>query len=141
VNVDITYNSKSANVTLPQTNSVVATTGFLVTLSNIMWSEITTSSNAAANRGYICNSGSKITVTLPVTIGAGDLVAIAGKGTGGWKIAQGAGQTIHFGNVDSTTGATGYIEFTNRYDFIYLLCITANLDFVAFGVQGNLTIA
>jgi hypothetical protein len=140
VNVDITYNQKQVSITTPGENTVSAGTNFLVTLSNIMWSEITTSSSASANRGYICNSGAEITVTLPSTIEVGDLIAVAGKGAGGWKIAQRAGQTIHFGSVDSTTGVGGYIEFTNRYDFIYLLCITANTDFVAFGVQGNLTI-
>ena len=141
MNVDITVNTKSASVSVPADNNVSVGTNFLISLSSIMWAEITTDTDMSTNRGYICNSSSKVTVTLPATIAVGDLLAVAGKGSGGWKIAQRTGQTIHFGNVDTTTGTAGYIEFTNRYDFIYLLCITANLDFVAFGVQGNLTTA
>jgi hypothetical protein len=64
---------------------------------------------------------------------------VQGKGAGGWKIAQNAGQTIHFGNVDTTTGATGYLASTNRYDSIQLLCITANTDWAIMTTQGVVT--
>jgi hypothetical protein len=109
--------------------------------SPLAWSEVTgTSQTAAVNTGYITNNAALVTVTLPTTIAVGQTVRVAGKGAGGWRIAQSAGQQIHFGAVDSTVGATGYIGSTNRYDCVELLCITANLEFVVISVQGTLDV-
>ncbi len=109
--------------------------------SPLAWSEVTgTSQTAAVNNGYITNNAALVTVTLPTTIAVGQTVRVAGKGAGGWRIAQSAGQQIHFGAVDSTIGATGYIGSTNRYDCVELLCITANLEFVVISVQGTLDV-
>lgn len=54
-----------------------------------------------------------VTASLPSTSSVGDLVWIVGKGVGGWKIAQNAGQKIHFGNQDTTTGAGGHLDSSN----------------------------
>jgi len=107
----------------------------------IAWNEVTgTSQSASVNNGYICNNASLVTVTLPDTAAVGSIVSVAGKGAGGWRVAQNAGETIHFGNSDTTTGDTGYLEFTNTYDAVELVCITANTDWVVVSSIGNITV-
>jgi photosystem II stability/assembly factor-like uncharacterized protein len=60
------------------------------------WVEVTTDSLAAANWGYMVNSPSLVTITLPTsaTLAKGDTIRICGAGAGGWKIALNAGQKI-----------------------------------------------
>lgn len=104
--------------------------------------EVTSTSQAMAiNTGYIANNAALVTATLPAVSAVGDLVWIVGKGPGGWQIAQNAGQTIHFGNQDTTTGAGGHLDSTNQYDAIQLLCTAANTDWTCTGiVQGNIDV-
>lgn len=106
------------------------------------WTEVTGTSQAmSVNSGYIANNAGLVTLTLPATANVGDTIIVQGKGSGGWRIAQNAGQTIHFGTSDTTIGTGGYLESTNRYDSIELICITADTDFaVLTGVQGVLTV-
>ena len=64
--------------------------------------DVTTSPvQAVPNTGYLADSTSQIVITLPTStsLKVGDIVAVSGIGTGGWKIAQNAGQSI-----------VGYIE-------------------------------
>jgi hypothetical protein len=100
-----------------------------------------TSQTMAINNGYIANNPALVTVTLPPTSAVGDLVWIVGKGIGGWQIAQNTGQTIHFGNQDTTIGAGGHLDSTNQYDAIQLLCTAANTDWTCTGIsQGNISV-
>jgi len=104
----------------------------------LTWNEITTTSaTASGDNGYIANNASRVTLTLPLTCELGKVIAICGKGTGGWKIAQNAAQTIHFINVSTTTGTGGYIESTSQYDALEMVCITANTDFVVRSSVGT----
>ncbi len=107
------------------------------------WTEVTGTSQAmAVNNGYITNNAGLVTCTLPATAAIGDTVIVQGKGAGGWRIAQNADQTINFGASPTTTGAGGYIESTNQFDSVELLCITANTDWaVLTAPQGTLTVA
>jgi len=72
------------------------------------WVNVTgTSQQAAANMGYVANNASTVTITLPTSssLSVGDVIRVSGAGTGGWKIAQNAGQKIFLRNVavlDST---------------------------------------
>lgn len=110
-------------------------------LEGLNWVEIIATSVAMqANEGYILNNAALVTATLPATCALGLRVRVAGKGAGGWTIAQNAGQTIHFGNQDTTTGAGGSLSSTNQYDSIDLLCITADTDFLAISSIGNMTV-
>lgn len=111
--------------------------------SGYTWTEVTgTSQNMAVNNGYIANNVALVTLTLPATASVGDTIILQGKGTGLYRIAQNAGQTIHFGSSDTSTGAGGSLTATNRYDSIELICIVANTDFaVLTGAQGAFTIA
>jgi hypothetical protein len=101
----------------------------------ITWNTVSgTSQSAAVNNGYIANNAS-----LPAVSAVGDLVWIVGKGAGGWQIAQNAGQTIHFGNQNTTVGAGGHLDSANQYDAIQLLCTAANTDWTCTGIViGNI---
>lgn len=99
-----------------------------------------TSQAMAVNQGYIATNGALTTFTLPTTIAVGEMVAVAGQGAGGWKIAQGSGQLINLGSSPTTSGASGFLASTNQYDNIRLMCVTANTIFIAMNVQGNITV-
>jgi len=111
--------------------------------SGIGWNEITGASQTMApDQGYVTNNAGLVTLTLPNVAAFGTVINIVGKGAGGWRIAQGAGQQIHVGSTASTVGAGGYVESTNQYDSIELLCTTANTTWTCLGgPQGNITIA
>ncbi len=91
----------------------------------VIWSNIAGTTQAAAvNNGYVVGNAGLTTITLPATSALGSILEIAGKGAGGWVIAQGAGQQIHIGSSVSTLGAGGSVASTNQYDSIKLVCIT-----------------
>lgn len=107
----------------------------------LTWNEVTGTTQAAAvNNGYITNNASLVTVTIPTTAAVGDTVRVAGRGAGGWKIAQNASEIIHFGSTDTTTGTGGSLESTNRYDAVELVCIVADTEWVVASSMGNITI-
>ena len=93
----------------------------------------------AVGNGYICNNVGLVTCTLPSTAAVGQLVGIAGKGAGGWKLAQNANGIIHFGSVNTTTGTGGYLASTNVYDSVMLVCIVANNEWEVIQAIGNIT--
>jgi hypothetical protein len=118
-----------------------ANTITIATTNGIAWTEVTGTSQAmAVDSGYIANNAGLVTLTLPATAVVGDRVRIAGKGAGGWRCGQNAGQTINFGNTATTAGVAGYIDSTNQYDALELLCITANTTWVALSSVGNLNV-
>lgn len=106
----------------------------------VAWTDVTGTSQAmSANNGYTANSLSLVTLTLPSTCPYGKVFRVVGKGIGGWKIAQNAGQTIHYGNVNTTTGVSGFISSSDQYDCVELLCTVANTAFTVInGPQGDL---
>jgi len=107
----------------------------------ITWNEVVgTSQSAAVNNGYITNNAGLVTVTLPDTAALGSVVRIAGKGAGGWRLAQNAGETINFGSSPTTAGVGGYLESTNRYDAVEVICITADTTWAVLSSVGNLTV-
>lgn len=94
---------------------------------------VTANTTLAVDNGYITNSASKLDMTLPAVCAAGKRFRVAGRGTGGWKVKQNAGQVIHVNNVDTTTGTGGSVESNHRYDSLELLCILADTEFVVLG--------
>lgn len=107
----------------------------------ITWNEVVGTSQAAAvNNGYVTNNAGLVTVTLPDTAAFGSIIRVAGKGAGGWRVAQNAGETIRFGSSVTTAGVGGYIEFTNQYDAVELICITADTVWAVLSSVGNLTV-
>lgn len=110
--------------------------------SNITgWVTITGNMTLVANAGYVCDNSSLITLSLPASASFGDTINVVGKGYGGWKISQGAGQIIHFGQQSTTQGVGGYLSSQNTFDRIELLCITPNTDWVVLQVIGNINVA
>lgn len=98
-----------------------------------------TSQALSVNNGYIGNNAGTITMTLPATSAIGDRICFVQKGAGVIRVAQNAGQTIHSVTVDTTTGATGYVETIDQWTSFCILCVTANTDWVLDGApHGNL---
>ncbi|CAB4127779.1 hypothetical protein UFOVP97_36 [uncultured Caudovirales phage] len=130
----ITYttgaNSLNLEVTTPATGA------------SLTWSVITGSTQAVAvNNGYIANYSGTCVLTLPAVAAVGTLVGVSGMNTAaGWQLAQGAGQQVFFGTSSSTLGATGYLESTNIYDTVTLVCNVANTDWIVISSIGNPTV-
>lgn len=107
----------------------------------LTWTEVTGTSQAAAvNSGYIANNAALVTITLPDTAALGSIVRVCGKGAGGWRVAQNAGETIHFLGQDTTTGVGGYLESNNTYASIELLCTVADTEWTVLTASGNIDI-
>jgi hypothetical protein len=102
---------------------------------------ITTPVNLIANMSYVSDTGATLTsFTLPSTAAFGTIIQVAGKSSGGWTIAQNTGQTIHFGNLSTTTGTSGSLSSSNQNDYVRLLCTIANTTWNVIGSIGNITI-
>lgn len=118
-----------------------------ITIANsavgMVWSEVTgTSANMAVNNGYIANNGALVTLTLPDTAALGSVIEVVGKGAGGWRIAQNAGESIRWNEASVTTsGVTGYLESTDDHDYVKILCTTANTVWTVLASKGNITVA
>ena len=109
--------------------------------SALTWTDVTGTTQAmAVNNGYTANNAGLVTLTLPAAAVYGSIMAVVGKGAGGWKIAQNSGQTIHFGVSNTTSGVSGSLASTNQYDTVWLLCTVANTDFTVYSSMGNITV-
>jgi hypothetical protein len=127
-NIGIT--SASGSITINATGS-----------ASFSWNDVSSGTQAlSVNQGYVTDNGaSLVTYTLPGVAPLGSIIEIAGKSSGGWTITYGSGQIIHMGN-ETTTVTSGSLSSTNQYDYVKLLCITANTTFSVIGGIGNLTI-
>lgn len=105
------------------------------------WSLVAGTTQAAAvNNGYIIDNATQTTVTLPATAAAGDVVAVQGKGAGGWILDANTGQTIQLGA--SATSSGGTITSANQWDSIFVVCVTANTTWaVQYALSSGLTTA
>ena len=75
---------------------------------------------------------------LPATCAFDDTFAVQGKGAGGWKVNQRAGQKIIFtGDRESVEGTNGGAYSTDRYDALSLRCTTANTVFFIEIIKGG----
>jgi len=105
------------------------------------WTEVfAASAGMSANNGYISNNAGLVTLTLPLGANQGDIIKVAGKGAGGWLIAQNAGQSIIVGSDITTVGAGGSLASTNYADGVTLLCITNNTTYEVVGGIGTVTV-
>jgi len=64
--------------------------------AELTWQAVTGPTTATAGGNYLATGGAQVTVTLPPTAGLqiGDTVRVSGAGSGGWRVAQNAGQSI-----------------------------------------------
>lgn len=108
-------------------------------LNDFQWNLITnTSATMAGNQGYVTDNVGLVTLTLPATSTFGEEVKIVGVGAGGWSIAQAAGQSVIVGNASTTLGAGGSVSSTSANDSLYLVCVVADLTWVAVGAPQSL---
>lgn len=104
------------------------------------WEEVTSSTKSMSpDYAYGVNNGTGVTFTLPATASAGTVLEIIGI-SGIWKLAQNAGQTVYFGNTNTTTGVGGSLTATNRGDCIALRCTVADTDWRITSSVGNITV-
>ena len=106
------------------------------------WTAIAVNQNIVNYEGYICNKVGLLTLTLPAVAAVGTFFEVTGITTDvGWRIAQGAGQQINFGDQSTTAGVTGYIESTQRRDSVKLVCVGEDDEWNVVSAIGNITIA
>jgi hypothetical protein len=120
----------------PGTNTLTVS----ISGSGLTWNVQTTNTTMAANNGYIPNSASLISLTLPLAVPFGTIVQVAGMGSGGWKIVQQAGQSIYIIGFNTTTGAAGFVESQFASDGVQLLCYDqagTGLTWIALIVAGD----
>lgn len=107
----------------------------------LTYTPITSSQTASINTIYGVNSNSLVVLTLPTVAPAGSIISVVGIGSGGWRIAQPSGVRINIGNQSTTTGSSGTVSSTNRYDSVQLICISANTTWTLLGgATGNFEI-
>jgi hypothetical protein len=83
--------------------------------TGITWVHVTgTSAQAEPNKGYLADSASQVVITLPASPAIGDLVQVSGIGSGGWKIAQNAGQSILVQGLPGDKPQAG-VDWTTRH--------------------------
>lgn len=127
------------SVTNGNNSITIAATG-----TGITWTDVTGgSATLAASNGYIADSASLTTFTMPTNNSIGDTIYIVGKGAGGWKITYTTGQNILFGSTTTTT-TSGNLASTNAHDCVTLVCTTASASAPIFTVitsVGNITVA
>lgn len=112
--------------------------------TGITWTVITADQSAVAANGYICNKSGLLTLTLPASGTAGDIIRVTGINTAlGWRIAQNAGQQIFFGTSSTTVGVAGSLSSLNIRDSVELVCVVAGASAVwnVISSIGNITIA
>lgn len=139
-NFDFSGSSSTRTVTFQDASGTLA---FLSDIpGSFTWNDVTGITQAMlVSNGYKANNAARVTLTLPVSSIFGDVIQIAGFGIGGWKIAQGDGQSIIIGSSKSTPGVVGSVSSTNQYDCVVLTCMEDNLTWQAVSPpQGALDI-
>ncbi len=110
------------------------------TFQSFTWTVIFASQAFMANNGYVTNGGGLVTLTLPAVAAVGDTFRVTNVSAAGWLIAQRALQGILIGNVLTTIGVGGSLASTDLGDSVELICVVANLRFVAQSMLGNITV-
>jgi hypothetical protein len=106
--------------------------------SGLSWNSVAgTTQTMTSNNGYKTTNVALTTLTLPATAAFGDYIALIGNGSGGWSIAQGAGQQVIIGSALSTVGVGGSVSSVNRYDSLELICVVANTTWQALGAPQS----
>jgi hypothetical protein len=134
----LTLGTLTAGTNISVSNTAGAITISATGLAGIGWTNVTGTTQAmTADNGYVADSGSLCTMTLPTTAAFGTIIYVQGLGAGGWSVAQNAGQQIIMGTAVTTSGAGGSLSSTNQYDAVALLCVTANTTWTVMSSIGN----
>ncbi len=91
----------------------IASAAYALASPGMPWVEVTgTSRQGEPNHGYLANSGSRVTVTLPTNPVVGDVVRLSGAGAGGWKLGQNTGQCVVVRSLGSNTDFNSWVART-----------------------------
>lgn len=113
-----------------------------IALKRRMTKEVTgTTETAKPGFTYITNNGALVSISLPASSKIGDRITVIGKGAGGWKIVQVAGQQIRHISSDTTAGAAGSLASDNVSDSVTIECTTEPGVFTVTAYKGTLTVA
>ena len=104
------------------------------------WNVDAANGAAAVNNGYIIQTGSK-SYSLPASSAVGDEIALMLNGGTSWTVTQAASQYIQVGGSTSTVGVGGSIASTMDGDTIWLICVEANLGWMALSYVGSISVA
>ena len=96
--------------------------------------------NMVSGNGYVADNAALVVLKLPASSVFGDIIRVTTKGAGLWKITQGNSQQIQLGSIATTAGTGGFLQATALGDSVEILCITANLSWVALSAMGNITV-
>jgi len=99
--------------------------------------------SVAYNTGYIVDGSSLVSLYLPGTAPQGSVIRIHGMGSGLWSLLQNsvtASQVVRVGYLISNGVTSTAIQSTVIGDSLELLCVTANTQWDALSVQGNLQV-
>lgn len=136
---DVTFTSTGpTNLTLP-TSGTLATTA---QITGVLPTTVVTGTTqqAAVNSCYVANNAGAVIVTLPSVAAVGDEVQVM-NWQAGFVVAQNANQLVKIGGSITTTGVGGSLTSgTSTYDSLIMKCVVANNEWIAYGVQGNLTV-
>lgn len=113
---------------VPATNTLTWT----IVASGLVWTrDVLAAVALGPDEGHIPTNVGLTTYTLPAISALGTVIEIAGESAGLWRIAQGIGQKIFIGNLNTTTGIGGSVSSTDRYDSIKLICRVVNTTWQA----------
>lgn len=119
-----------------------ATNTLTISDMDAAWQSVSASQSMVSNMGYfVVSPGGAVVLTLPSTSVQGDVIQVALDGATSFRIAQGAGQSILFGNQTTTSGVTGSLTTTQQGDTVRLVCRIPNQRFIVVSSLGNLTVA
>jgi hypothetical protein len=100
-----------------------------------------TTQSAEVDKGYLTMDSGQVVVTLPSTAAVGKAIGVTGYGTGGWKIAQNASQSVKYLGLTTTTGVSGSITSVNFDGAIIVRCAVADNGWVVETSHGSFTVA
>lgn len=102
------------------------------------WQTVTSPTQMAGNTGYIADAEKTVTLTLPPSssLAIGDTVCVKGRGLGGWKIAQGASQSILTGLLGTRDFSAAWRETESVREWTCIACSPDGGKLVA-GVLGK----
>ena len=111
-----------------------------VTGGGLTWKNIGISQSLENNFGYICGSGNALSLSLPSSADVGDVIEVCLNGSTSWTVTQGAGQRIHIGNTQTTSGIGGSLASTAQGDCIKLVCDTSGTHWIVTSNIGIITV-
>jgi len=108
---------------------------------SLEWEIVSSNTSGEKNKGYLVNSLSLLSISLPLDAVVGDEIAVYGESSTTWRISQSVGQQVRVGNISTTNGNTGEILGREIGDGIHLVCVSNDSNkWLSRVVFGNIDI-